>query len=140
MKTPSTLAGISTPAFKSISPLAIAFLLAISGGATPAAALDWSSSADISGSYVEMSTYSSIDYFDCVTDSYCEAYAQGQEYVNGAFATWSDDTSSSTAEVDIWDYAVSGVTYTMEGFHYFYNDYLQAWENFGYDTASVTAP
>jgi len=63
----------------SISAFAVAFAFSLMLGGTPARAYETSSSADISGAYVVMSSYSALDYYDCEEASLCEAYVEGQE-------------------------------------------------------------
>jgi len=125
----------------SISAFAVAFAFSLMLGGTPARAYETSSSADISGAYVVMSSYSALDYYDCEEASLCEAYVEGQEYIDGAYGDWwASDDSDTWAEVDLTDNAIAGSTFTIEGFHYFYNIFTEQWENYGYDADSVTVP
>ncbi len=125
---------------KSLAPLAVIILLMALFGGTRAQAMDWGSAADVSGDFIQLTSYSVVNYADCEWSYMCGAYVQGQEYVDGRFTGWSQDGDWDVmdAQVAIWDYGSSGSTYTIAGFHYFYNDYLATWENYGYDSDAVT--
>ena len=127
-------------AAKSLAPLAVIIVLMALFGGTRAQAMDWGSAADVSGDFIQLSTYSVVNYADCEWSYLCGAYVQGQEYVDGRFTGWSQDGDWDVmdAQVVIWDSGSSGSTYTIAGFHYFYNDYLAMWENYEYDTDAVT--
>ncbi len=126
----------STPSW--LTRLAGLALCAAAFTATPALAVEYYSGAEQSGNNVYMYSVSTLDYYDCAYTAYCDAFVEGQEYVNGSLVNYTNGLTGYHVEADLSDTAVVGNTYTIAGFHYFFNSNTSSWDNFGYDTAAVT--
>ncbi len=126
----------STPSW--LTRLAGLALCAAAFTATPALAVEYYSGAEQSGNNIYMYSVSTLDYYDCAYTAYCDAFVEGQEYVNGSLVDYTNGLTGYHVEADLSDTAVVGNTYTIAGYHYFFNSNTSSWDNFGYDTAAVT--